>query len=230
MPRISRVRLHNIRYGKERRVLDNLIFDLRGRSSLLILENGGGKTLILQLISQVVCPNAPLGKRRLATLVRNNPFTGHVLVEWQLDADTPAYILTGFCFAENTGSANRDMDYFNYLSAREYSRPHPWDMESLPLADEDGRTLNYRELQERLRSSGQFRIFSSDRRGEYQRDLRTYNINPEEWERVLETNSDEGGVGKFFEYCSKTRSLLEKLFIPAIDDILGAAAAVLKMT
>jgi chromosome segregation ATPase len=225
MPRISRVRLHNIRYGKERRVLDNLIFDLRGRSSLLILENGGGKTLILQLISQVVCPNAPLGKRRLATLVRNNPFTGHVLVEWQLDADTPAYILTGFCFAENTGSANRDMDYFNYLSAREYSAPHLWDLESLPLVDEDGRTLNYRELQERLRSSGQFRIFGSDRRREYQRDLRTYNINPEEWERVLETNSDEGGVGKFFEYCSKTRSLLEKLFIPAIDNILGRVSS-----
>ena len=40
MPRISRVRLHNIRYGKERRVFDNLIFDLRGRSGLLILENG----------------------------------------------------------------------------------------------------------------------------------------------------------------------------------------------
>ncbi|HHV35612.1 MAG TPA: hypothetical protein GXX59_08560 [Syntrophomonadaceae bacterium] len=221
MPRISRVRLHNIRYGKERRVLDNLIFDLRGRSSLLILENGGGKTLILQLISQVVCPNAPLGKRRLATLVRSNPFTGHVLVEWQLDADTPAYILTGFCFAENTGSANRDMDYFNYLSVREYSGPHPWDLESLPLVDEDGRTLNYREHQERLRRSGQLRIFGSDRRREYQRKLQTYNINCREWERVLETNSDEGGVGNFFEYCSKTRSLLEKLFIPAIDDILG---------
>ncbi|HHW29746.1 MAG TPA: hypothetical protein GXX21_09385 [Syntrophomonadaceae bacterium] len=221
MPRISRVRLHNIRYGKERRVFDNLIFDLRGRSGLLILENGGGKTLILQLISQVVCPNASLGKRRLATLVRSNPFTGHVLVEWQLDADTPTYILTGFCFAENTGSANRDIDYFNYLSAREYSGPHRWDLGSFPLVDEDGRTLNYRELQEMLRRSGQFRIFSSDRRREYQRALRTYNINPEEWERVLETNSDEGGVGKFFENCSKTRSLLEKLFIPAIDDILG---------
>jgi len=74
----------------------------------------------------VVCPNASLGKRRLATLVRSNPFTGHVLVEWQLDADTPTYILTGFCFAENTGSANRDIDYFNYLSAREYSGPHRW--------------------------------------------------------------------------------------------------------
>ncbi|MGI6407020.1 MAG: hypothetical protein ACOX2E_11310 [Syntrophaceticus sp.] len=221
MPRISRVRLHNIRYGKERRVFDNLIFDLRGRSSLLILENGGGKTLILQLISQVVCPNAPLGKRRLATLVRNNPFTGHVVVEWQLDADNPAYILTGFCFAENTGSANREMDYFNYLSAREYSGPHPLDLASLPLVDEDGRTLNYRELQEMLRNSGQFRIFGSDRRREYQRELQTYNINSGEWEHVLETNSDEGGVGKFFEYCSKTRSLLEKLLIPAIDDILG---------
>lgn len=225
MPRINRVRLHNIRYGKERRVLDDIIFDLRGRSGLLILENGGGKTLILQLISQVVCPNAPLGKRRLATLVRSNPFTGHVLVEWLLDADAPAYILTGFCFAENTGSANRDMDYFNYLSAREYSAPHSWDLESLPLVDEDGRTLNYREHQEMLRRSGQFRIFSSDRRREYQRDLRTYNINPEEWERVLETNSDEGGVGKFFENCSRTRSLLEKLFIPAIDDILGRGRA-----
>jgi DNA repair exonuclease SbcCD ATPase subunit len=221
MPLINRVRLHNIRYGKERRVMDNLIFDLRGRSSLLILENGGGKTLILQLISQVVCPNASLGKRRLATLVQNNPFTGHVLVEWRLDADTPAYLLTGFCFAENTGSANRDMDYFNYLSAREYNGSHPWDLESLPLVDEDGRTLNYRELQERLRRSGQFRVYGSDRRREYQRELQTYNINPGEWERVLETNSDEGGVGNFFEYCSKTRSLLEKLLLPAIDSILG---------
>lgn len=40
MPRISRVRLHNIRYGKERRVLDNLIFDLRGGPACLSWKMG----------------------------------------------------------------------------------------------------------------------------------------------------------------------------------------------
>jgi len=225
MPRINRVRLHNIHYGKEDRLLDNLILDLQGKSGLVILENGGGKTLLLHLIAQCICPNVPLQSRYISKLLEKKQFTGHVLVEWLLDGGRPSYILTGFCFAENLGSANRNMDYFNYIGADVYVSPNPWDLERFPLLDEDGRTLNYRELRERLASSGgRIRTFASDRRQEYQRKLLEYNINAREWEQVITTNSTEGGVKEYFESCVKTRSLLEKLILPAIDSVLGRGA------
>ncbi|HHW42427.1 MAG TPA: hypothetical protein GXX25_01200, partial [Desulfotomaculum sp.] len=223
MPRINRIRLHNIRYDKGNRIFDNLILNLGGYNGLLLLHNGGGKTLLLQLIAQVVCPNVPLQGRRLAGLVQEVPFTGHVLVEWLLDGNRYWYLLTGFCFAENLGSAHRDIDYFTYLT--EYGERNPWDLESFPLLGEDGRTLNYRQLRERLAASGsRVRTFASDRRREYQRELQSYMIDPWEWEQVLITNSSEGGVGKFFESCSKTPQLLERLLIPAFDGVLGRTA------
>jgi len=226
VPRINRIRLHNIHYGKEDRLLDNLILDLQGRSGLVILENGGGKTLLLHLIAQCVCPNVSLQGRHLSKLLEKKQFTGHVLVEWLLDGGRPNYILTGFCFAENLGSANRNMDYFNYIGADVYPGPNQWDLERFPLLDEDGRTFNYRELRERLASSGgRIRTFASDRRQEYQRKLLEYNINPQEWEQVITTNSTEGGVKEYFENCAKTRSLLEKLIFPAIDSVIGRGAS-----
>lgn len=226
MPRINRIRLHNIHYGKENRLLDNLILDLQGRSGLVILENGGGKTLLLHLVAQCVCPNVPLQGRHLSKLLEKKRFTGHVLVEWLLDVGRPTYILTGFCFAENLGSANRNMEYFNYIGSDVYISPNQWDLERFPLLDEDGRTLNYRELRECLASSGgRIRTFASDRRQEYQRKLLEYNINPQEWEQVITTNSTEGGVKEYFENCARTRSLLEKLIFPAIDSVIGRGAS-----
>lgn len=226
MPRINRVRLHNIHYGKEDRLLDNLVLDLQGKSGLVILENGGGKTLLLHLVAQCICPNVSLQGRHLSKLLEKKQFTGHVLVEWLLDGGRPSYILTGFCFAENLGNANRNMDYFNYISADVYASPNSWDLERFPLLDEDGRTLNYRELRERLASSGgRIRTFASDRRQEYQHKLLEYNINTQEWEQVITTNSTEGGVKEYFENCAKTRSLLEKLIFPAIDSVLGRGAS-----
>jgi len=115
-----------------------------------------------------------------------------VLVEWLLDTDPPQYVLTGFCFAESLGSGNRELDYFMYLT--EYSQRNPWDLDNFPLVGEDGRTLNYQQLRRLLRTAaGQVRTFSADRRQDYRRELKTFNIDPEEWEHVLTTNSSEGG-------------------------------------
>ncbi len=130
---------------------DNLSLNLGGHDGLLILQNGGGKTLLLQLMAQTVIPNVSLQKRRLATLVAENSFTGHVLVEWLLDTDPPQYVLTGFCFAESLGSGNRELDYFMYLT--EYSQRNPWDLDNFPLVGEDGRTLNYQQLRRLLRTA-----------------------------------------------------------------------------
>jgi len=52
MPRINRVRVHNVLYDKGNRVFDNLSLNLGGHDGLLILQNGGGKTLLLQLMAK----------------------------------------------------------------------------------------------------------------------------------------------------------------------------------
>jgi hypothetical protein len=225
MALINRVRLHNVRYDKEDRFLDNLVLDLRGNSSLMILENGGGKSLVLQLIIQCICPNTPFQGRPLSGLFKDRQFTGHVLVEWLLDGGRPSYILTGFCFAENLGQAKQPIDYFNYISADVYADPNPWDLERFPLLDDSGHTLNYRELRDHLTlSGGKIRTFAADRSQEYQRNLFSYGINYREWEQVLSTNVTEGGINKYFEGCTRTRSLLEKMIFPTIDRVVKRGA------
>ncbi len=219
MPRLNRIRIHNIHFdsGGQPRYFHDTTFEPRGLNSLLLLANGGGKTLLLHLVVQVVLPNVKLQERRLKRLLDKEKFTGHILVEWLLDSEMPRFLLTGFCFADSVGSANREVDYFNYLY--EYTGRNSWDLASIPLVDEEGRNLNFKQLNDLLRDSP-VSHFHSYRRQEYQRKLKTYNIDPREWEHVLRINNSEGGVEEFFEGCSKTRTLMNNLLIPIIDEVL----------
>ena len=62
MPRINRVRVHNIHFetGGQLRVYHDTVFEPFGENTLVLLGNGGGKTLLLHLIAQVVEPNVSL--------------------------------------------------------------------------------------------------------------------------------------------------------------------------
>lgn len=219
MPRIYRVRVHNIHFeaGGQPRLYHDTVFEPRGENSLLLLGNGGGKTLLLHLIAQVVEPNVVLQERRIKRLVEKEKFTGHVLVEWLLDGEVPRFLLTGFCFADHLGGAQREMDYFNYLY--EYGGRNDWDLLSFPLTDEKGRTLNLKQLSDRLADSP-VKVFHHYRRQEYQEKLKSYHLDPREWKYIIRINDSEGGVEKFFEGCSKTRTLMDRLLIPMIDEVL----------
>lgn len=219
MPRINRVRIHNIHFeaGGQPRIYHDTVFEPYGDNTLLLLGNGGGKTLLLHLIAQVIEPNVPLQGRRIKRLVEKEKFTGHVLVEWLLDGAKPDFLLTGFCFADYTGGGNQGMDYFTYL--HRYDAENSCDLLSLPLADAANRTLNFTQLRESLRESP-VKVYASYRRQDYQDQLKSYRIDPQEWRFILRINDSEGGIEKFFEGCSKTRTLLDKLLIPMIDEVL----------
>ncbi len=228
MPRINRIRLHNIRYPQSslRLIIENQIFDFGGSSGVLILQNGFGKSLILQLIAQSVIPNAVMLQRSLHTLFEVEAFTGHVLVEWRLDEKSPRYLLTGFCFTKPPDSRNdrndRKIDYFNYVSNESYSAPNAWDLESFPIIDENRRTLNYSELRARINASGgKVRSYGHERRRDYYRLLGTYNIEYKEWEEVARINARQNGLMEYFETAATPRTLLGKLIFPAIDSVLN---------
>ena len=219
MPRINRVRIHNIHFeaGGQPRIYHDTVFEPYGDNTLLLLGNGGGKTLLLHLIAQVIEPNVPLQGRRIKRLVEKVKFTGHVLVEWLLDGAAPDFLLTGFCFADYTGGGNQGMDYFTYL--HRYNAENGHDLLSLALTDAKNRTLNFTQLRESLRESP-VKVYASYRRQDYQEQLKSFRIDPREWRYILRINDSEGGIENFFEGCSKTRTLLDKLLIPMIDEVL----------
>jgi hypothetical protein len=101
MPRISRIRVTNIQYDYAKKQFPDLILDLAEQDALVLLTNGGGKTLLLQLIMQVVLPNERLQGRRIVELLQSSKYTGHVAVEWLLDSSggQKDYVCTGFCFS-----------------------------------------------------------------------------------------------------------------------------------
>ncbi|HPU01710.1 MAG: hypothetical protein GX890_05045 [Firmicutes bacterium] len=219
MPRINRVRVHNIHFetGGQPRIYHDTIFEPFGENTLVLLGNGGGKTLLLHLIAQVIEPNATLQGRKIKRLVEKEKFTGHVLVEWLLDGAAPRYLLTGFCFADHIGDSHQGIDYFTYL--HEYDGENEYDLSSFPLADEANRTYNLSQLQQLLKNSP-VKVYASYRRQDYQKMLKEYQIDPQEWRYILKINDSEGGIENFFEGCSRTRTLLDKLLIPMIDEVL----------
>ena len=82
MPKVNRIRVCNIKLDKGDKVFGDKIYNLYGNNSIFILENGGGKTSLIQMVLQVVLPNyASSEKRSLKnTVLKDN--TVHIAVEW----------------------------------------------------------------------------------------------------------------------------------------------------
>lgn len=217
MPRISRIRVANIRYDSNpSKLYPDVTLETQGDNLLVVLANGGGKTLLLQLVLQVILPNAVVKNRQVRELLQDRRYTGHVLVEWLLDTPEQEFLLTGFCFTN--GRDGEPIRYFNFT--HRYQQRNPLDLGNFPLLDEEHRPVGYHDLYQFLKERVNARLAVWDRRGDYQRELENYHIYAREWENIRLTNSSEGGVDEFFKNSKSTLKLLENLLIPAIEDVL----------
>ncbi|MGI6712869.1 MAG: hypothetical protein ACOX4L_09200 [Bacillota bacterium] len=221
MPRINRVRVTNIQYDNGKKYLPDLLFEVRGLDALLILANGGGKSLLIQLILQVILPNTKMGKRKVEDLLRAAPYTGHVAVEWLLDGsgERHQFLCTGFCYSGGHNS-DQTIRYYNYLF--DYDDQSELTIENLPLSftaenESVKRPMSYQKLKDWLREKG---IQPLDKPETYQERLKIYHILPEEWKNIRETNGAEGGVDKFFEKSRTTMQLMDNLLIPSVEGMI----------
>mgnify|MGYP000884855461 FL=1 len=243
MPRINRIRVTNIQYDYGKKQFPDLLFDLSSQDGLLLLTNGGGKTLLLQLIIQTILPNAQLQGRKISDLLRNAKFTGHIAVEWLLDntGDKKQYLCTGFCF---TSALDGTLKRFNYMfdydaleqsettlvskedTAQEVAPTEEFRLtiESLPFVqvNEDGskKPIHFQQLRDWLREETNQLVQIFDQDNIYQERLRFYQILPEEWKNIRDTNDSEGGVDKFFEKCKTTFQLMENLLVPSAEQVI----------
>jgi hypothetical protein len=222
MPRINRIRVTNIQYDNGKKQLPDITIEVSGLNTVLLLANGGGKTLLIQLIMQTILPNEKMSGRRIADLLQNNRYTGHVAVEWLLDdAARRHYLCAGFCFTSGQHNDQR-LRYFNYLL--DYDEQSELTIESLPLIKIDQqamkRPINYLELRDFLKEEAGHRVQLFDQINTYHDRLRIYQILPEEWKNIRDTNGSEGGVDKFFEKSKTTPQLLDNLLIPSVEEMI----------
>lgn len=89
----------NIQLDEGKKIISNSLWEPNAKDALFILENGGGKTSFIQLVTQTVLPNSNLSKRLLKEVVYKGT-TGHIMTEWKLDGENLPYkyLCLGFTY------------------------------------------------------------------------------------------------------------------------------------
>lgn len=215
MPKASKIRVSNIRLDSDLKIIGDQTFDLLGNNTIFLLENGGGKTSIIQLIHQVVLPNYTIQKKKLSDTVKKSS-TRHIAVEWISDDDNYPNFVTGFCY-KNYGSKqsglDRPYDYFNYLF--EYDGEDGLSIEDLPFIS-NNKPIDLEGLKSELSQTPGVHLFSSNK--EYSEAIEQYGLLESEWKNIAKVNGEEGGVTNFFDDTNKTITLIDRLLIPSLTE------------
>lgn len=222
MPAIARIRLVNLVYENGAKQYRDEIFQFDGHNGVILLENGGGKTVFVQAVLQAVLPHAPLAERKARDTfhVENNPL--HLAVEWIVNEKPRRYALT----AVTLFSGREGLDSYKYVY--DYEPGDENRLENLPLVREsaDGglRPASREEMndyyQQMSRSFMNARCFARNR--EYQEYIEAnYQIIISEWRSIARINSAEGEIEGFFEGCKTTAQLVDKLLIPTVEEALA---------
>lgn len=241
MPQISKIRIVNISYNDGKRFIPDELYDLEMDSkealnSLFNLNNGGGKTVLVQLMMQPINPKAMAGGRHIEDYFTRQGDHGYILIEWTTDGSKEK-LLTGIAIAANNSNQSDEdkrgnsIKYYTFKTVYEgYSQ---YSISSLELSkNENGKYVpaSFDYIREKAKNSkGAIQIFSSDNSVKWAEELSNYGIEKSEWKTVIEPlNKDEGGLNQFFDEAKTSEKLITKFFIPAIEDKMNSAAKVEK--
>lgn len=228
MPQLSKVRIVNFHYNDGNRIIADELYNFSDSNNdtainaLINLENGGGKSVLVQLMMQPVLPRAKASERKIESFFTKPDYNSYVLLEWIKD-ESKEKLLTGISIkpASNISEdASKTIKYYTFMAEYE-DESFPYSITGLELSRKENnkfisagfeyvRTLS-------KKSGGRLRCFTSDKSVEWKRELEQFNIIQNEWRMIEKINSVEGGMDKFFGEYKNSDSLIDKLLIPAIE-------------
>lgn len=234
MSKINAIRLINLNYNNNSIKISDDTFHLNGESTLLSLRNGGGKSVLVQMIM------APFVHKRYWD-TKDRPFESYfttakptfILVEWMLDQGA-GYVLTGMMVRR---SQNMDKDQWENLDminlVSEYREPCLTDIQHLPVVEKGKKEMvlksfsSCRQLFEEFKKDSSLQFFyydmtNSAQSRQYFDKLMEYQINYKEWETIIKkVNLEESGLSNLFADCRDERGLVEKWFLEAVEGKLN---------
>lgn len=231
MPQISKIRIVNFHYNDGKRLIADELYDFesesKGPSDVLInLANGGGKSVLVQLMMQPIIPKAKVAGRRIESFFTKATDHCYVAIEWTLDS-SKTKLMTGIAMAASDSSADTDSDrgfqikYYTFISSYQNNQGN-YNIITLPLSKkENGRFIpasfdDVRNLAKK--SGGGLERYSSDDSTKWQERLSQYGIIQNEWRMIEELNSNEDGLSKYFSNLKTSDAVIDKLIIPRIEE------------
>lgn len=237
MPQIAKVRIVNFNYNDGKRLIADELYDFESKEKgdafnvLINLANGGGKSVLVQLMMQPIIPKAKVAGRRIESFFNKTSDHCFVLIEWIKDNSTEK-LLTGIAMSASESMASDDdlsrgraVKYYTFYS-NYTSYPSLYDIANMPLSkNENGRFVAaefdfVRNLAKK--SNGALNYYVADDNPKWQKKLAEYGLIHDEWKMIEKLNSEEGGLGKFFGNFKTSDNLIDKLLIPTIENKLNS--------
>ena len=234
MSKINAVRFINLNYNNNAMKINDECMQFSGKSTLLSLRNGGGKTVLVQMMT---APFVHRGKQK----TKDRPFESYfttakpsfILVEWLLDVGA-GYVLTGLMFRKNQEISEEKTDALEMMAIiSEYKEPCMQDIHHLPVVEQNEKTMKLksynscRKLFEDYKKDKKLSFFCYDMSSpaqsrQYFYKLMEYQINYKEWETIIrKVNVKESGLSELFSDCRTEKELVEKWFLEAVESKLN---------
>lgn len=232
MSKINAIRLVNVNYNHNSIHISDETLHFNGRSTLISLQNGGGKSVLVQLLT------APFVQKRYRNL-NERSFASYfttskpsfIMVEWLLEDDA-GYCLTGMMVRKSQNMDNdEELELINFIS--EYTEPCEQDINHLPVVESDKKELRIKSFnachkmfddfkKERINSFFCYDMNNSAQSRQYFAKLTEYGIDYREWQNIIKKiNEEESGLSKLFAECKDEKGLVEKWFLDAVENKLN---------
>ena len=246
MSSINAFRIVNARYNDGQNRIQDQTFHCWGRPTLLEMENGGGKTVMMQYLLGLCTSGSrrDIGKgerrRRFSSLFGRGAPT-FVLVEWNLDGDA-GHLVIGMAVRKVDGrdSEGDSLDMLCFIGECGRDAECAFSIDAFPASErKDGAVAfkgwqDCRNLLEKFKDEWKDRFFVYDMGSEhassqYFAKLSEYGIERREWEGVIrEINSDEGALAELFKGCMNDRDLLDSWVLPLAEKKLSQGCDTVK--
>lgn len=237
MPQISKVRIVNFNYNDGKRLIADELFDFADKdgivalNSLINLKNGGGKSVLVQLMLQPIHPKAKVAGRKIESFFTKASDHCFIAIEWFKD-NSKEKLMTGIAMASGESSGGteseakgRPIKYYTFMS--NYSDYNSkFNIIELPLSRKEKSgfiAASFNEVRELAKkSNGDLNYYTSDESRYWREKIAEYGIVQEEWKSIIEElNSVEGGMSEFFAGFKESDQLIDQLLIPTIEGKFG---------
>lgn len=244
MPRLSKARFTRLEYNWKKSLVSDEILDFRQMHTLLKMENGGGKSVLTQMMLSAYLTGR---KRNFNSRQFSEYFSGpkptFLLQEWARDGQAGYFcvgqmIRQAQSIREEAGLEERNdnrLDHMVWIA--EYKDPaDEISLQSLELLEvlPNGRRafLQYQDARSMLENfarerSSEFRLYNmnntSQRRAYFER-LEQLGIRLSEMSQLREFNQEESGISRFNSTFNTEDKLVRKVLIPAVEERLDADA------
>jgi hypothetical protein len=233
MSKMNAVRIINLNYNNNGIRIDDETFHLNGESSLLSLRNGGGKSVLVQMM---IAPFVHKRYRDIKDRKFSSYFTTNkptfILIEWVLDGGA-SYVLTGMMVRKHQDTRDDLAELEMFQLIHEYKKPNAYDIHNIPIIDDsenEKKLKNFsscKQLFENLKNDHRLKFYLYDMNNQahssnYYDKLSEYQIYYKEWESIIKKiNLKESGLSELFDDVKDETKLMDKWFLAVVEDKLN---------